>query len=185
MTTKKKVEANRLNALKSTGPRTPEGKRIASRNASKLGIFSREILIRGEDEAELQLFARAIRSDLQPTGPMEQSLVEIIISVFWRLRRLLRIESGLFEMYRTYKGVDGGVQVAFAHDASQLDCFARVARAESSLDKRLYRTLQQLKALQEFRGEESSTTPIDVETTRPPSPSTQENPRMSRWTSSL
>jgi len=39
------------NGLRSTGARTPEGKRISSQNASKLGIFSRELL-RGPNTAE-------------------------------------------------------------------------------------------------------------------------------------
>ena len=38
----KQLEANRKNALKSTGPRTPEGKAAISRNALKHGIFARD-----------------------------------------------------------------------------------------------------------------------------------------------
>jgi hypothetical protein len=181
MTSDKKVESNRRNASQSTGPRTPEGKRIASQNASKLGIFSRELLLRGEDEAELHMFARALRADLQPCGPMEMSLAEIIIGALWRLRRLLRIETGLIEMYRTYKGVDGGPPVAFAHDASQLDCFARVGRAETNLEKRLYRAIHELKCLQQTRRGQPTTPPIDVETTQTPGVLSEQSPRWRRW----
>jgi hypothetical protein len=151
VTTAIKIQANRLNSLRSTGPKTPEGKRIASQNASKLGIFSRELLLRDESELELQILARAVRADLQPDGPMEQMLVELIISILWRLRRLLRIEAGIFEMYKVYKGVDGGVAVAFAHDASQLDCLSRLDRAATSLERRLYRTMQELHDLHRTR----------------------------------
>jgi hypothetical protein len=181
MTSIKKIEANRRNALRSTGPKTPEGKRIAAQNASKLGIFSRELLLRGESEAELHLFARAIRADLEPSGPVEQCLVEVVISVLWRLRRLLRIEAGLFEMYRTYKGIDGGVSVAFAHDASQLDCFARVARGETSLERRLYKTLQELKRLQKSRSEKIAPDSIEVEATQTVPDSDEQVSSWRRW----
>ena len=152
MTNAIRIQANRRNSLKSTGPKTPEGKRIASQNACKLGIFSGELLLRDESEVELQILARAVRADLRPEGPMEHMLVELIISVLWRLRRLLRIETGIFEMYRTYKGVDGGVAVSFAHDSSQLDCLSRLDRAGTSLERRLYRAMQELQILQRTRG---------------------------------
>lgn len=36
----RKVQANRQNALKSTGPRTPQGKAYSRRNAYKDGLFA-------------------------------------------------------------------------------------------------------------------------------------------------
>jgi len=49
MTSPKKVEANRRNAQKSTGPKTQEGKDIARLNTTKHGLLSREALIPGEE----------------------------------------------------------------------------------------------------------------------------------------
>jgi len=162
-----KVETNRLNSLRSTGPKTPEGKRIASQNACKLGIFSRELLLHDESELDLQVLARGVRADLRPDGPMEHMLVELIISILWRLRRVLRIESELFEMYRTYKGVKGDAAVAFAHDASQLSCLERLDRAGTSLERRLYRAMQELRNLQRIRSPMTEKS-IDVETQQAP-----------------
>jgi hypothetical protein len=54
MTSEKKAEANRRNALKSTGPKTPEGKAAVSLNALKHALHSQEILLRGEDEEVLR-----------------------------------------------------------------------------------------------------------------------------------
>lgn len=183
MTTPSKIEANRRNCLNSTGPRTPEGKRISSQNASKLGIFSRELLLREENEAELHFFGRAIRGDLRPSGPIECSLVELIISTLWRLRRLLRIECGLFDMYKVYKGVDGGAPVAFAHDASQLDCFSRVARMETALERRLYKSLHELRNLQASRLRKSirDSSALEVDVSPKAARPKEQNPAWRQW----
>jgi hypothetical protein len=50
MTSTRKSEANRRNALKSTGPKTPEGQAVVRFNALKHGLLSREVLLPGEDE---------------------------------------------------------------------------------------------------------------------------------------
>ena len=165
MSSSKQIEANRLNSLRSTGPKTPEGKQISAQNASKLGIFSRELLLSSENADELQMLARAIRADLKPEGAVEFALVEIIVSALWRLRRFFRIEHGLFEMYKHYKGVDGGPSVAFAHDASQLDCFSRLARMETTSERRLYKALSELKQLQRHRLQAKGRPVIDLEST--------------------
>ena len=54
MTSDKKAQANRRNALKSTGPKTPEGKTAVRLNALKHGLLSRETLLPGEDEEVLR-----------------------------------------------------------------------------------------------------------------------------------
>ena len=54
MTSDKQAKANRRNALKSTGPKTPEGKAAVRHNATKHGLLSQEVILPGEDEAALQ-----------------------------------------------------------------------------------------------------------------------------------
>jgi hypothetical protein len=49
MMSDKKIEANRRNALKSTGPRTTEGKAAVRLNALRHGLRSEEVLLSGED----------------------------------------------------------------------------------------------------------------------------------------
>ncbi len=98
MTTKKQIEANKQNALVSTGPVTPEGKAIAAQNAVKHGIFARDLLITAgdgkEDEQEYSELLDGLILSLHPTGQMECLLVEKIAADYWRLRRVLRFESG-------------------------------------------------------------------------------------------
>src|SRR5215213_4516480 len=88
MTNDKKAEANRRNALKSTGPKTPEGKAAVRLNALRHGLLSQEILLPGEDEEAFRDLGEHLRAELQPVGELENLLVDRIISAYWRLRRL-------------------------------------------------------------------------------------------------
>ena len=46
------VQANRFNAQKSTGPRTPEGKAKVAQNAVTHGLLARAAVLQGEDWEE-------------------------------------------------------------------------------------------------------------------------------------
>ena len=96
--TAKQLAANRRNAVKSTGPRTPEGRAVSRRNALKHGILSKQVLVRGlfleESEKELKALHLRFWEELQPAGPMEEMLVDQIVTTHWRLRRALTAESG-------------------------------------------------------------------------------------------
>ncbi len=101
MTSEKQIRANRRNALKSTGPKTPERKAGVRHNATKHGLLSREVLLPGEDEEALKQLGENLRAELQPLGELENLLMDRIIAAVWRLRRLGRVEAGLFarELY--------------------------------------------------------------------------------------
>ena len=81
MTSEKQARANRRNALKSTGPKTPEGKAAVHHNALRHELLSRDVLLPGEDEAALKELSERLRDELQPVGALESLLVERIISV--------------------------------------------------------------------------------------------------------
>jgi len=101
MTSDKQIQANRRNALKSTGPKTPEGKDAVRLNANKHGLRSQEVLLPGEDGESLEELDENLRAELQPVGELENLLVDGIIAAHWRLRRLRRVEAGIFawELY--------------------------------------------------------------------------------------
>jgi hypothetical protein len=96
MTSDKQADANRRNALKSTGPKTPEGKDAVRLNALKHGLLSQELLLPGEDEAALMGLAERLMADLQPEGTLEILLVEDIIVAHWSLRRFRKVEADMF-----------------------------------------------------------------------------------------
>ena len=98
MTTEKQVEANKQNAVVSTGPATSEGKAIVAQNAVKHGIFAKDLIITTgdgkEDAQEYRELLDGLIISLAPVGQMECLLVEKISVDYWRLRRVLRFESG-------------------------------------------------------------------------------------------
>jgi hypothetical protein len=100
MTSERKAKANRRNALKSTGPRTPEGKAAVRLNALGHGLLSREVLLPGEDPEALRELGESLRAELQPVGELENLLVDRIVAAGWRLRRLGRVEAGIFVWQR-------------------------------------------------------------------------------------
>ena len=93
-----KVRANRRNAQLSTGPKTVSGKGVVKWNAMRHGLLSKEVVIRAgdgkESASEFQNLLRALRNDLQPEGVLEEMLVEKIAVCYWRLRRVVRCETG-------------------------------------------------------------------------------------------
>src|SRR5262245_51684283 len=89
------IKANRLNALKSTGPRTAKGKARSSRNALTHGLTAQEIVIPGEDPAAYRAFEQQLIDDLQPNGSCELDLIERLAATCWRLRRIPRFEAAL------------------------------------------------------------------------------------------
>ena len=121
MTSKKQNQANRQNALKSTGPKTPEGKASARLNATKHGLLSQEVLIPGEDEAALKELGERLRAELQPVGEMESQLVERIIDATWRLRRLSRVEAGIFTWELYEELAERAQEEAETYESSVLD----------------------------------------------------------------
>jgi hypothetical protein len=98
MTSTKQEQANSQNAQLSTGPVTAEGKAVVSRNSIKHGIFAKDLVIDAgdgrEDELEYHDLLAELNKDLAPVGRMEMLLVEKIAVNYWRLRRLVRYETG-------------------------------------------------------------------------------------------
>jgi hypothetical protein len=94
----RKIEANRQNALKSTGPKTPRGKAYSARNAIKHGLFSGQMMdfiSHGEDPTEYEEILNGLRDKYQPLGTAEELEVERIALCWWRLKRAWRYENAM------------------------------------------------------------------------------------------
>jgi hypothetical protein len=97
MSSQKQADANRRNAAKSTGPRTPEGKAAARLNALKHGVYANSPVIVGEDLAHYEALSRSHFERFQPAGPEEHTLVAALVRSAWLLERLSRIETELWD----------------------------------------------------------------------------------------
>jgi len=91
------VLANRLNAQKSTGPRTGAGKAVVAQNAVRHGLLARQAVIRGEDPGEFEFYRDQMLGELAPAGAMESMLAERAVGLAWRLRRAERIQAEVFD----------------------------------------------------------------------------------------
>lgn len=74
------------------GPRTEAGKQITSRNATKIGVYSRHNILPGEDPQEFARLEALFVEDFRPVGVTEASLVRDLASISWKRCRLERIE---------------------------------------------------------------------------------------------
>jgi len=99
MTSYRQIEANRRNALKSTGPKTEGGKQVSRCNAVRHGLTAETVLSALEDAEDYKAFEAAITADYDAQSAVERELVLRLASILWRLRRATTMETGLFEIH--------------------------------------------------------------------------------------
>ena len=93
-----RIAANRRNALKSTGPKSPIGKAYSRRNALKHGLFVSQVTdfeALHEDPREYENLLNGLWDQYQPIGKAEEIEVERIAVCCWRLRRVWRYENAV------------------------------------------------------------------------------------------
>lgn len=95
MATHRQLRANRANALKSTGPRTLEGKAASRRNAMRHGLTARLLVLDGEDPTLLEALRRELVLEFSPASATKQAMVELLAGLLWRLRRAQTYETAL------------------------------------------------------------------------------------------
>src|SRR5262245_16802427 len=92
----RQAEANRCNALASTGPKTAEGKATSSRNALRHGLASVLAVVEGLERAEdWEAHRDGIVAGLAPVGALEVTFAERVALCAWRLRRVARYETAM------------------------------------------------------------------------------------------
>src|ERR1700730_17807282 len=96
MATLKQIEANRRNALKSTGPKTPQGKAAVSLNSLRHGLRARTVVLPGEDRQEFYRLCEDLEAEWQPLTRTEQFYLEQMAVAQWKLTRMEVGEAGLF-----------------------------------------------------------------------------------------
>jgi hypothetical protein len=113
MTSFRKIEANRSNARKSTGPNTEERKQRSRSNAVRHGLTAETVIGALEDAEDYKAFEATIISDYDAQSAVERELVLRLASLLWRLRRATTMGTGLFEIQANHlKEVRQGLPVS-------------------------------------------------------------------------
>lgn len=183
MVSEEQLKANQVNALKSTGAKTEEGKEIAKLNALKHGLLSKEVLLYGENAQTLEQLGKDLRKQLQPVGQLELILVDRITSSVWRLKRALTVESAAM----TYQNLTSKSRRSFDFDefdfsleikpaegkeiqkARQLirmianDDMEKITRYEKAIEKQFYKAIHELVRLQAMRLGKQGLAPLAVD----------------------
>ncbi len=190
MATQAQILANRRNASKSTGPKTAEGKSTSAKNATKHGLFARYDVVISEDQADYDALRESLLNELAPEGTMEHLLAERIVSLVWRIRRAARMQNELIdvkirreindtwpelsESLITGKPCDMSKYTDKCYDDQVLGYIAmrdfagsraleRLSMYERRFEASLFRTMGELKKLQQARKKERTET-VETET---------------------
>jgi hypothetical protein len=163
------IQANRRNALLSTGPKTPEGKEQSRQNALKHGLTGDGVVVPAEDAEEVQRRFIAFRKELQPSTEVGLTLVRRAATLAVRMekcaeRDLAAMEKRVVEAMSEVEEPEDGDPAEWARlqseagrlaafDPSKEACLAR--RYEAAAERGFYR------ALKEFRLVEKSEKSID------------------------
>lgn len=142
MTTDRQMEANRKNALLSTGPKTEDGKAVVSANAIKHGILTNKVFVQEEFQEEFEKMREGFYREFQPRGTVEAFLLERVISCSWRLVLITQVEGEMLDAESSYGAIKGAFE-------GQGSCnMTSLARYEHFLEKSLYRALEALRQAQ-------------------------------------
>jgi hypothetical protein len=157
MSSQQKIEANRQNAQKSSGPTSPAGKEKSSLNAVKHGWTGQTIVVTPNETEPYQNITAGILKDLAPVGVRESDLAHGIANNRWRLHQLAATEAGLYAIgYIEHKTDFDGNPLAEAmvralvFQEKRKD-FDRLRRYESGIHRQITRDMAELIALQTAR----------------------------------
>ena len=175
MATSKQINANKKNALLSKGPKTDLGKLNSSKNSLKHGLTAKQLVI-GENLKEFEQYRDQMIEALKPVGILEEQVVFKIIDVGFRLRRIGKIEAGIYNQeilhheadeYKNkiaekivfkeedlVQSSDRSINLkglAFARDCKYGSAILKLNTIEDKLMNKYYRQLDLLKMMQEER----------------------------------
>ncbi len=144
-------DANRANALLSTGPRTAAGKERSSRNALTHGLTSHSPVLTTEDPAAHQRHCRQFFDEYQPATPTETQLTQELADTSWRLNRVPLLEAALLERAANPPSEQAAISfdIVDAHRA-----LATLGMHSQRLSRQFHKTLDMLREIQAERRSE-------------------------------
>jgi hypothetical protein len=155
--TDQQTAANRLNAQKSTGPKTPEGRAAVRLNGVKHGLTAETIVLKGESQADYTNLLDSLEAEHDPATPTEEALVVQLAMATWRLRRLYNVESGYYA-FRLKDTADNRQNLKL-NDTERMGYVAYLSdktpdmfgRQEGRLERSFYRALHELQRIRKER----------------------------------
>ena len=123
-------------------------------NGIKHGLLSREYLLKGESETQLVDFGKRLRAKLAPVDELELLLADRVISTAWRLRRLVAVETMVFNREHS---------VDYVFNKQWPEKMGVLSRYEVTLERSLYKALHELQRLQAARDGQAVPLPEAVE----------------------
>jgi hypothetical protein len=140
MATIAQIKANQVNATRSTGPVTPEGKSRVAKNAIRHGLTAKHLVVCDDEREEFEALQQSLLDEIDPQGAVETITFHELLHAAWNLHRFRRIEAEL---------ASRGVEDLFsAENAATAD---RLARYQARAQRGYYRALQELRTLQTNR----------------------------------
>src|SRR5213592_1690313 len=155
MSSQQQIEANRLNAQKSTGPSTPEGRAAVSLNSLKYGLYAETLILPGEDPAAFEALLDRLDAEHQPATPTEEAFVSQIAMATWRRARIRRMEASYYKSKNKeyignddwYRGLDDNGRLALiaARDAAANKVLDSFSRQEARLERSIKSAVNELR----------------------------------------
>src|SRR5215831_5791510 len=154
MATPAQINANQQNATHSTGPKTPEGKAAAARNATKHGLSGAFTVLPHEDQEEFDILLACLRDELKPANQHESFLVEQMAQSRWRLARAHRLENAMFEqMLNGYIPADDDQRIAAKLLNGGDRALATIQRYATTAERSYYKPHTELLKSRQLRNE--------------------------------
>ena len=160
MATDKQIAANRANAQKSAGPKTDQGKAVASQNAVKHGALSSVAIAEHEDEDLYTAMLTALIEDHDPQTTIERQLVERLTLLFWREIRLAKAEAFETKAYHQHRVNCGSGSYGYLPDEYKalknvlpIETQILFGRYQTTLSNQISQTLKELRGEQKLRGQ--------------------------------
>src|SRR5580704_9351672 len=111
------LEANRLNAQKSTGPATEEGKKRSALNGMRHGLTGAAFIMTDEDRKAWDAFSQPFIEALKPGNMVERQFAHLIAQDHFRLNRIRAIEENTFALGHYGRAANIEVHHPQVHDA--------------------------------------------------------------------
>jgi hypothetical protein len=183
MATPAQINANRLNAVHSTGPCSVEGKAASRFNALKSGLNAQSEIIPGEDPAALEALTSRYHNQFQPANPLEAHFVDALIRADWTKRRLSIIEANTIKAMLREQPEDEPnlLGAAILRDAAGPNALQKIFRHQNAQERTYLKALAELRRLQaERQSAEFEQAMREQAAQAPPKPATANYPNQTQ-----